>query len=302
MKIGFIIPILDDYDVELAYKNIDKACKDSGVRYNIIFALNNKLNILFTKIRNNFVENNTVKAFMTDRPVNEHKLITLAMKECEDYDAVIIYSGKEETNVDVMKAFITSWKAGNKIVYLKKVYRGFFAKFWQNLKNAFYKFGVLMLGIFKDICAENDIQLLDNDVVKTINQLPNKNQMLRTLDSLIYYNTDIIHLEVDPNEYINPIYEEKDNAYVRNNVIAYSSFALSLAFALTSILLLCFEVKIHFLFHVVFWCLFLITFFLYIVFATKSILNVRVGKEVSLSELNSIQSKTEYYNFNQPEI
>ena len=37
------------------------------------------------------------------------------MEKCEDYDATIIYAGKEEINVDVVKAFITSHQAGNKI-------------------------------------------------------------------------------------------------------------------------------------------------------------------------------------------
>ncbi len=296
MKIGFIIPLLDDYDLEVAYKNIDKACKDSEVDYEIIFALDHKLNVMFTKIRNIFVENSKIKAFMTDRSVNEHKLITLAMLESEKYDAVIIYSGKEETNVDVMKAFITSWQAGNKLVYLKKVYRGF-AKFTHYLKTAFYRMGVAILGIFKDICAENDIQLLDRDVVITMNQLPTKNQMLRTLDSLIYYATDTIHLEVDPNEFVNTIYTEKPTSYKKNATISYISLGVSLALALTSILLLSFGAKLHFLFHIGFWALFAVTFFLFVVFGTRKTLTMRVGKEMEANELKSLQTKTEYYNF-----
>lgn len=296
MKIGFIIPLMDDYDLEVAYKNIDKACKDSEVNYEIVFALNHKLNVMFTKVRNTFVENANIKAFMTDRAVSEHKLITLAMQDSEKYDAIVIYSGKEETNVDVLKAFIASWQAGNKIVYLKKVYRGF-ARVTNYLKTMFYKLGIAMLGIFKDVCAENDIQLLDNDVVKTINQLPNKNQLLRTLDSLIYYATDVIFLEVDPNEFINPLYSEKDESYKKNLLGAYISLSVSLSMALTSIMVLAFKGNLHFLIHLMFWALFVLSFFLFVVFSTKKVLSVRVGKEVELTELKSIRAKTEYYNF-----
>lgn len=297
MKVGFIIPLLDEYDLDVAYKNIEKACKDSGVDFDVIFALNNKASSVFTKIRNVFVENNKVKAFMSDRPVNEHKLITLAMQECEGYDATIIYSGKEETNVDVMKALITSWQAGNKIVYLRKVYRGF-AKITNYIKTALYKLGVAILGIFKDVCAENDIQLLDNDVVKTINQLPNKNQLLRTLDSLIYYNTDIIHLEVDPNEFINPIYTEKEKNYYRNALVSYISLGVSLVSVFVSILLLSLQVDFYFLFHIILWVVFVIGFFVFIVFSTKKVLSGRVGVEFDINELNSLKAKIEYYNFN----
>ena len=209
MKLGFIIPLLDEYDIEKNFNTIAKSCEDCGVEFDVIFALNSKLNAVFTKIRNTYVEDKRVKAFMVDRPVDHHRLITLSMEECEDYDATVIYSGKEDVNGDVIKAFITSYEAGNKIVYLKKVYRGF-KKLLVGFKSIFYKIGIKFLGVFKDLDAENDIQLLDSDVVKTINQLPGKNRQLRTLDSLLYYTTDIIHLEVDSKEVINQNYTVKD--------------------------------------------------------------------------------------------
>lgn len=296
MKISFIIPMLDDYDVEVAYRNIEKACSDTDVDFDVIFAINNKLNVMFMKVRNIFVENKRVKAFMTDREVNQHKLITLAMQDCEDYDAVVIYSGKEETNVDVIKAFIESWKAGNKIVYLKKVYRGF-ARVWASLKGLLYKIGVLVLGIFKDIGAENDIQLLDQDVVKTINQLPNKNQLLRTLDSLIYSSTDIIHLQVDPNEYINQLYTEKQKTYYNNAIISYVALFVAMSSALASSLLLGLNIDVSLLSHVAMWSAFALSFFMWVVFSTKKTLALRVGKEFDLQELKNIKAQTEYYNF-----
>lgn len=296
MKINFIIPLLDDYDIELAYKNIDKACKESKIDYDIVFGLNYKLGNLFTKIRNEFVENNKIRAFMTDRPVNQHKLITLAMETSEKYDAVIVYSGKEETNVDVIKAFISSWQTGNKIVYLKKIHRGF-AKVVNFVKTAFYKLGIAMLGIFRDVCAENDIHLLDGDVVKTINQLPNKNQLLRTLDSLIYYETDIIHLEVDPNEYINSKYQEKSKDYYNNLIISVVSLGISLTTLLLSGLFMLLSVNAHFLVHLLLWSVFILSGFIHIVFNTKRVLSVRVGTEVEIAELKSLKAKTEFYNF-----
>lgn len=296
MKIGFIIPILEEYDLDVAVKNIERACADSGTDYDIIFALNARMDVMFTRIRNLFSENAKVKAFMTDRFVSEHKLITFAMKSCEDYGAVVIYSGKEETNVDVIKAFIASHQAGNKIVYLKKVYRGF-ANIWQNFKNLIYRLGVFVLGVFKDIVAENDIQLLDSDVVKTINQLPTRNQLLRTLDSLIYYNTDIVHLQVDPNEYINPIYTEKIKSYYTNASASYIFLVMALLSATASILLLSLQINIHYLFHLGMWSMFAISFFTYIVLNAKKRLSLRVGKEFDPNELKSIEQKIEYYNF-----
>ena len=297
MKIGVIIPVLEEYDIEFATKTVEKACANNGVDFEVMFALSGDLHNLFKKIRTEFVENAKVKAFMADRKINEHKLITLAMMESEGYDATIIYSGKEDMNEDVINAFIASWKAGNKIVYLRKVYSGF-SKFVQNIKKAFYKLGIAMLGIFTDVCAENDIQLLDKDVVITINQLPNKNQMLRTLDSLIYEPTDIIHLQVDPNEFVNPLYTEPEEGNVKMGVVAYVSLGLTFVLWGVSILLLSLGTGTHFLWHLLLWALGILSFFLFVAFATKQKLQKRAGKEMIVSELKTLKEKSEEYNFN----
>lgn len=295
MKIGFIVPLLDEYDIEKGYTTIAKACKESKVDFDVIFALNSKLSATFTKIRNVYVENKAVKAFMVDRPVDQHKLITLAMEKCEDYDATIIYSGKEEVNVDVIKAFITSYEAGNKIVYLKKVYRGF-KKLATAIKGVFYRLGIMLLGVFKDINAETDIQLLDADVVKTINQLPGKNRQLRTLDSLLYYTTDIIHLEVDSKEVINPNYNPKDKTYMKNAVVAYTSLGVGLVSAILSVVAIAVKWNWFYLVHIILWLLFLIGVVLALVFNTRKTLTHRAGKNVEPSELVSLKDKIEYYN------
>ncbi len=294
MKIGFIIPLLDEYDVEKNYDTLSQACVDCGVQFDIIFALNSKLDAVFTKIRNVYVENKSVKAFMVDRPVDHHKLITLAMEKCEEYDATVIYSGKEDVNADVVKAFITSYEAGNKIVYLKKVYRGF-KKLVVGFKSVLYKLGIKLLGVFKDIDAENDIQLLDSDVVKTINQLPGKNRQLRTLDSLLYYTTDIIHLEVDSKETINSNYVVKDKSYVNNAAVAYSSLSIGTV----SLVLTCLALSLwkwHYLIHIALWFTFAIGMVLFLVFNTRKTLTLRAGKYVEPSEFVSLKDKIEYYN------
>lgn len=295
MKIGFIVPLLDEYDLEKNVDTITKSCAESNVDFDIIFALNSKLSATFTKIRNLYVENTAVKAFMVDRPVDQHKLITLAMEKCEDYDATIIYSGKEEVNADVIKAFITSYAAGNKIIYLKKVYRGF-KKVWAGIKSMFYALGIKLLGVYKDVNAETDIQLLDNDVVKTINQLPGKNRQLRTLDALLYYSTDIIHLEVDSKEVINPNYVHKDKTYVKNAIVAYTSLGLGIVCAILSTIALAVGWRWFYLIHIVLWIMFLVGLSLFVVFNTRKILTFRAGGYIEPSEFVSLKDKIEYYN------
>lgn len=294
MKLGFIIPLLDEYDVEKNFNTIAKSCEDCGVEFDVVFALNSKLNAVFTKIRNTYVEDKRVKAFMVDRPVDHHRLITLSMEECEDYDATVIYSGKEDVNGDVIKAFITSYEAGNKIVYLKKVYRGF-KKLLVGFKSVFYKLGIKFLGVFKDLDAENDIQLLDSDVVKTINQLPGKNRQLRTLDSLLYYTTDIIHLEVDSKEVINQNYTVKDKDYVKNATVAYSCLATGLISLTLTVLALALW-KWHYIAHIVLWIVFGVGMMMFLVFNTRKTLTYRAGKYVEPSEFVSLKDKIEYYN------
>lgn len=295
MKIGFIIPLMDEFDIEKAYKNIEKACTDCKVEFDVIFSLNAKLNAMFTKIRNTFVENKRVKGFMVDRSINEHKLITIAMEKCENYDATIIYSAKEENNLDVIKAFITSWQAGNKIVYLKKVYRGF-KRVTESIKRLIYKIGIKIIGVFKDINAETDIQLLDQDVVKTINQLPSKNRQLRIQDALLYYTTDIIHLEVDPKAKPNPLYSEKEKNVYRNGVAAYVNLGVSLVSIIVSILGLCLPWGFMFYVHIILWVAFGMCGLMFFVFYARKTLASRVGKFVEPSEYVAIKDKIEYYN------
>ena len=87
MKIAFLIPVLDEINIEKTYNKINEAC---DVEHDIFFAINGKLNSFFTQVRTTFLSDSSVKAFMVDRPVNEHKLITLGMEMTEDYDATII--------------------------------------------------------------------------------------------------------------------------------------------------------------------------------------------------------------------
>lgn len=295
MKYGFIVPLLTEYDVKAAHDAVEKACADCGIEFDIIFALNSKLSALFSKIRNDFIDNKNIKAFMVDRPVDQYKLITLAMEKCENYEATIIYSAKEELNVDVIKAFITSHQAGNKIVYLKKVYRGF-RKIAEAIRGAIYAIGIKLLNVFKDVNAETDIQLLDCDVVKTINQLPGKNRQLRVLDSLLYYTTDIIHLEVDSKQPIDEAYTAKEKSYYKNATVAYVSLSVGLISLIMSILGLCLSWKLHVVVHLVFWFVFAIGVILALVFNTRKTLSYRAGANVEPSEYVVLKDKIEYYN------
>lgn len=295
MKYGFIVPLLTEYDVKLAFDSVSKACADCGVEYNLIFALNSKLSAMFSKIRNEFIENKNVKAFMVDRPVDQYKLITLAMEKCDGFDATIIYAGKEEINVDVVKAFITSHQAGNKIVYLRKVFRGI-KKLTEAIKAAFYRLGIKILNVFKDVNCETDIQLLDCDVVKTINQLPGKNRQLRVLDSLLYYTTDVIHLEVDSKEPVNQAFTAKDKSYFRNATVAYVGFGVGIVSVVLSAVAIALKWNFHYLIHCGLGFAFLAGLLLSLVFNTRKTLAYRAGKQVEPSEYVALKDKVEYYN------
>lgn len=293
MKIAFIVPVLKEINLEKTFSRISESCTDD--EFDIYFAINGKLNSFFTTVRTTFLNDSRVKAFMVDRPVNEHKLITLGMEMVEDYDATIIYSGKELPNKDVIKAFISSWKAGNKIVYLKKEYSGF-KKLAVKLQRAWYAFGIKMLGIFKDRCAETDIQLLDQDVVKTINQLPAKNRQLRVLDSFVGYPVDVIQLEIDGKSKENKLYDEKIKAY-------HVCKATSLSFLLASVI--CFALGIvgivlkwslHPVIYITLFAVAILSVIMSFVFATKKKLHYRVGQTFEIPELNDLRNKLEKYN------
>ena len=292
MKIAFIIPVLDEINLEKTFNRINEGC---DVPHDIIFAINGKLNSFFTQVRTTFLNDSSVKAFMVDRPVNEHKLITLGMEMTEDYDATIIYSGKELPNVDVIKAFMSSWKAGNKIVYLKKEYSGF-KKLGVKIKRAFYALGIKALGIFKDRCAETDIQLLDQDVVKTINQLPQKNRQLRVLDSFVGYPVDVIQLEIDSKMKENKNYDEKIKAYKICGTIAISSLLVSLVSILLGVLGIVLKWEMSAVIYILLFVLGAFGLILAFAYTTKKTLHFRVGQLTELHELNDLRNKLEKYN------
>lgn len=292
MKIAFIIPVLDEINLEKTFNKINEAC---DIDHDIYFAINGKLNSFFTQIRTTFLSESSVKAFMADRPVNEHKLITLGMEMTEDYDATIIYSGKEIPNVDVIKAFIASWKAGNKIVYLRKEYSGF-KKLSVNLKRSIYKMGIKMLGIFKDRCAETDIQLLDCDVVKTINQLPQKNRQLRVLDSFVGYPTDIIQLEIDSKMKENKNYDEKIKPYKICGLISCISLILAIAFIAVGIIGIGMNWEMPAVIYITLFIFGVFGFIMSYIFAIKKELHFRVGQVFELGELKDLSNKLEKYN------
>lgn len=293
MKIAFIVPVLKEIDLEKTFSRISESCTDD--EFDLYFAINGKLNSFFTTVRTTFLNDSRVKAFMVDRPVNEHKLITLGMEMVEDYDATIIYSGKELPNKDVVKAFISSWKAGNKIVYLKKEYSGF-KKLAVKLQRAWYSLGIKMLGIFKDRCAETDIQLLDQDVVKTINQLPTKNRQLRVLDSFVGYPVDVIQLEIDGKSKENKHYEEKIKAY-------HVCKATSLSFLFGSLLCLGLGITgialkwtMHPVLYIFLFSFSILGLIMAFVFSIKKHLHYRVGQTFEVPELNDLRNKLEKYN------
>ncbi len=293
MKIAFLVPVLDEIDLEATYARISESCTED--EFDVFFAINGKLNSLFTQVRTTFLNDNRVKSFMVDRPVNEHKLITLGMEMTESYDATIIYSGKELPNNDVIKAFISSWKAGNKIIYLKKEYSGF-KKLAVKLQRAWYALGIKMLGIFKDRCAETDIQMLDQDVVKTINQLPAKNRQLRVLDSFVGYPTDTIQLEIDSKTKENKSYDEKIKAYTVCKVTSLCFLLASVILVALSILGIVLEWNIHPVIYITTFALSILGIIMSFVFTTKKTLHYRVGQTFEIPELNDLKNKLEKYN------
>jgi len=296
MKVGFVIPVLAEYDITKSYNSIKSACADSKVDFDIIFAFNDKQTALFSHLRNKFSDKKEIKAFKVDQNVNKHKLITLAMESCEKYNATIIYSAKEEVNEDVIKAFVASWRTGNKIVYLKKLFYGP-KRIFSAFKEATYRVGVSLIRCFKDFYAETDIQLLDQEVVKTINQLPSKNRVLRTMDSFIGYNYDVIHMEVDSKLKESKFYEEKTKAYNVYAVFSVLCGILCIGDLAMTIVATVLAWKIGLV-----WMLFMIVgivllFLLWLVLFTRRILEFRVGHPQKESELKTLKQTMEKYNY-----
>ncbi len=296
MKIGFVVPVLNECDIQQRYSAIEEACKGFDCDFEVIFAFNSKLNAQFSRVRTLYIDNKRVCAFKVSTPVNEHKLIAIALKYCEDYDATIIYSAKETINVEVIKTFLYSWKAGNKIVYLKKVF-AHPKKLWVKFKHWIYKIGMKMLGLFKDFGAETDIQLLDCDVVKTINQVPAKSRQLRVLDSFIGYNYDIIKMEVDSKTKDSKMYVERTKSVKRSALGMGICTFLFVAFVTLGVLTATKVLKLGVVWHITWWFASVCSAVLWLIYYTRHSLGLRVGDNIDEKELRTLENSIEKYNF-----
>jgi len=292
MTIGVIIPVLEEVDVKKRYETLKEVCDRNKVDFELIFALNGNANTSFTNVRKEFNEVDNVRAIKLDMMVDEHRLITVAMKYCENYDATIIYSSKEDLDAEVVNSFITSWKAGNKIVYLKKKVRGF-KGFLGKIKEFFYKLGIKILNVFHDYYAENDIQLLDQEVVRTINQLPTKNRQLRVLDSFVGYNVDIISSE--ENSKPSKLYNTKTKYYWINLAVSLGlCFFGAIFFIIALVGTIISSISVAGL--LILWSFSIIFGVLAYVFAIKTMLVHRVGENYDAHEIKTLHERAEKYN------
>ncbi len=298
MKVVFLLPVMHEYDFASQYDTIAKACKELKTDFDIIYILNGNMQKIFADIRNHFIENDAVKAIKMMSDVNEHKLITVGMRYCENYAATIVYSAKEEVNANVIKAFITSWKAGNKIVYLKKTRTGV-KKFFQNIGLMFYNLGMKMIKVYKDFCGETDIQLMDLEVVKTINQLPEKNRQLRILDSFVGFQSSVITV-VDNKPNKNTEVAKKYNDISKNYKYSLTFFIMTLiVFAVTlgfEIVSLCVGMDLGLIGQILLLAIIMVSAVLSLIFITKTKLSYRIGDFVQVQEINNLDDKAEKYN------
>ncbi len=298
MKLVFLLPVMHEFDAREQYNIIETTCKEIKIDFDIIYVLNGNMQKMFADIRNTFLENDNVRAIKMMSDVNEHKLITIGMKYCEDYSATIIYTCKEDINANVIKAFVTSWKSGNNIVYLKKARTGI-KKFFQNIGLFFYNLGIKILKIYRDFNSEDDIQLLDQEAVRTINQLPEKNRQLRILDSFVGFNSEVVSV-VDN--------KKNRNSEVENKYKTISKkYTYSLTFSiLTAIIFLCcliFQIvavavslDLGLIGEILLISIIFGSAFLGLLFATKTALNYRIGDYIQVQEINLLDEKAEKYN------
>ncbi len=298
MKVVFLLPVMHEYDFKNQYDSIAKTCKELKTDFDVIYVLNGNMQKIFADIRNNFLDNDNVRAIKMMSDVNEHKLITVGMKYCENYSATIVYSSKEEINVNVIKAFITSWKAGNKIVYLKKTRTGF-KKFFQNIGLFFYNLGIKVLNVYKDFGGETDIQLLDLEVVKTINQLPEKNRQLRILDSFVGFQSDVISV-VDNKKTQNTEVAKKYNDISKNYkysltfcILTLIIFVIAMAFQIVALSI---GFDLGLIGEILLIAIILGSALIGLVFITKARLTYRTGDFVQVQEINNLDEKSEKYN------
>ncbi len=299
MKVVFLLPVMHEYDFKTQYDTIAKTCKELRTDFDVIYILNGNMQKIFADIRNTFIENKAVKAIKMMSDVNEHKLITVGMKYCESYSATIIYSAKEDVNPNVLKAFITSWKSGSKMIYLKKTRTGF-KKIFQNMGLSMYNLGIKVLNIYKDFGGETDIQMLDLEVVKTINQLPEKNRQLRTLDCFVGFKSDVISVVDNKRNKHNVEIAKKYNDISKNYrysvilwVLSLIIFAVSLGFQITA---LCLGMDLGLISEILLVAIILASAFVSLIFITRARLSYRIGDFVQVQEINNLDEKAEKYN------
>ena len=149
----------------------------------------------------------------------------------------------------------------------------------------------------KDYLAENDIQLLDRDVVITINQLPAKNQQLRTLDSFVGYNVDMVHMEVNAKQKEDSAYTPKTKSYLTAKVLTVLFLLLSVVGLGVGLVSIPLKLNLHIGIHIGLIASFVVCAIFAFLFNAKRNLALRVGQLIDESALKIAKEKLERYNF-----
>ena len=170
--------------------------KDCGILYNVLFVDDGSTDDTFVALKQLFDHDNSVRAIKLSRNFGKEIAISAGLKQSNG-DAAVIMDVDMQHPFEIVLKMIDIWKTGCPVVLAKRksrhnefFLRRFFVHLFYYILNCFSR-----IVIPKNV---GDFRLIDKEVVKVLNQMPEKTRFMKGLFAWVGFESTTI--EFEPNE------------------------------------------------------------------------------------------------------
>lgn len=295
MKGSIVIPVYnEEVFIEKFFKNIKNKIS-SEIEFEFVFVDDGSTDYspkILRKIADNF---RNIKIVTLEKNYGKQVAITAGMKHSSGDFVLIVPITPYNAHIAINKA-IEKWQSGKQIV---RAIRDENAKKQSSNKISSY-FISLMKKLFKiesDFLPKATVELYDRQVVDVLNALPEKNMLLRSVDSWLGYEVDEFvynpgTVQMLKGKKYNEAAEGYNKLRKSENIkiqkpakkrlygpSLYASVALIMVFALTAFLIAIFKayVQTPFVFNLFLWLVLLTSLVLSVLFGCRAWMIKKVG-------------------------
>jgi dolichol-phosphate mannosyltransferase len=180
--ISIIIPVYNEADnIAELVRRLDETISRLDDRVNIIFVDDGSGDETVPVIRRQIAEKGYIRLIVLTRNFGNQAAISAALNDCRS-DAAIIMDADLQDPPELIPDLIQKWQEGYEIVYARRVKRKGESLFKRMTAAIFYRMlqRLTHVSIPRDT---GDFRLIDREVVKVLNSMPERNRFLRGMVS-----------------------------------------------------------------------------------------------------------------------